>query len=94
MNHTIFSCCEGKLVYACMQVCKYAGMQVFKYASMQACKYASMQECKNARMQVCKYASVQASIQVREGLKKPGLFSDIDQKGGWVSCRNQYFLKP
>ena len=25
--------------------------------------------------------------------KKPGLFSDIDQKGGWVSCRNHYFLK-
>ena len=26
--------------------------------------------------------------------KKPGLFNDIDQKGGWVSCRNHYFLKP
>ena len=31
---------------------------------------------------------------IREGLKKNGLFSDIDQKGGWVSCRNDYFLKP
>ena len=26
--------------------------------------------------------------------KKLGLFSDIDQKGGWLSCRNHYFLKP
>ena len=26
--------------------------------------------------------------------KKNGLFSDIDKKGGQVSCRNHYFLKP
>ena len=32
---------------------------------------------------------------IREGFKKKnGLFSDIDQKGGWVSCINHYFLKP
>ena len=31
---------------------------------------------------------------LRDALKKNGLFSDIDKKGGQVSCRNHYFLKP